>query len=999
MANLPSFDEQGVEDAMLRWLGENQWDAYGLDNPEGAKILDDRYDRDHDEAVYWDLLREKLVELNDHVDRTNVDRVITLLQSDFSNDQLVEGNQVVHERLQKGRSVNLPQSDGTEERTVVDLIDFEEPENNSFIAANQFRVRQHEYVRPDVVLFINGIPIVVAELKSLTQDTTVSDAISDLHDYERDVPRLFMSVLFNLAADHEDCLYGAIQAPKTHYNPWRPDDSESLPVDSDNEFKRTVYSLFQPETLLDVLKHFVFYQRDSGENKKIVPRHMQYYGANAIFGRVARGEYENGLIWHTQGSGKSFTMLYAARNLLYREELIHNPQVLILVDRQNLRDQLRDDLSALQGFEQYEVVTDGGGERLQELIEAGQSQVIITTIHLFQNVDEHSQSNPQTVVLSDEAHRFMEAKLGNKLDAALDQYYHFGFTGTPVNENTKSGRNTFDHFSTQDDERYLHHYSMEGGIRDDVILPVHFELRHDNREREIDRELMDEAAEAEWGDLPTEERDELIRKTINQQTLAELRPRVEEIALDIADHFDESLRPSEWKGMVVTPTRKAAALYGEELQKFLDPEEVKVVISSSGDDEPIIRKYGTSKGEREAIVDDFQDEENPKLLVVCDMLLTGFDAPVLKTIYLDRPLSNHTLLQAIARTNRTTEGKRNGEIIDYAGVFAEGNVDEALSYYKPSVRESAAKDIDELLDDYHETLDAIIEIFDDIELSNDPETLTECIALLRKNPEARREFKQGYKEVENLYDTISPDGRLEEGDLPEKYRWVTQLQMAFRSKTEREENPEEDLREKTLEIVEENITIESFKKDFEVVEIGPDHLKQVESMAPDTAAAEIAHATTHHLQGRTEENPRYRKLSERVEDVVDRWQQGDISDTDAFEKLRDLESEVIAVKEQAEAQDMRPAAHALYAALTGEEDYEQFIESDDEAEAIARSVAEAFDERVDRDYPDWQSSTATREEVQQLLLEIVAIEYEKPQLCKNEDFLDDAKQYLIENAF
>lgn len=996
MAEPATFSEQGVEHAMLRWLDEGEWEVYGLDDPEGANVLDDRYGRAPDESVYWDLLREKLIELNEGVTKRNVDDVVTAIRRDFSSDQLVDGNQAVQELLQKGRSVNLAQPDGSSQPTVVDLIDHEDWTRNSFIAANQFRFRQHESVRPDVVCFVNGIPIVVAELKSLTQDTTIDDAIDDLHDYELDAPQLFMSVLFNIAADHEDCRYGAIRAPRKFYNPWRPGDEEVNVEHIGNEFKKTVYSLLRPITLLDILKHFVFYKRESGENAKLVPRHIQYHGANAIFDRVSQGNFENGLIWHTQGSGKSLTMLFVARGLLYREGVIHNPQVLILVDRQNLRDQFNDDLSAILNFEHYEVVTDGA-ERLQALIEEGMSQVIVTTIQLFQNVDAGVQSNPQTVVLSDEAHRFMEARLGSKLDAALDQYYHFGFTGTPVNENTESGRNTFNHFSpASTDEQYLHLYSMQEGIEDDVILPVHFELRHDNREWVIDHDLMDEAAEAEWGDLTTEERDRLIRESINQQTLAELRPRVEEIAADIVDHYNERLRPSGWKGMVVTPTRKAAALYGEELQKYLDPEEVEVVISSSGDDEPIIRKFGTSVGERGDIVDQFEDDANPKILVVCDMLLTGFDAPVLKTIYLDRPLSNHTLLQAIARTNRTEDGKRNGEIIDYAGVFAAGNVDDALSYYEPSVREAAAKDIDELIDEYRETLDEVLSIFEDIDLSNDPETLTECIALLRKDPEARRTFKNGYKDVESLYDTIAPDGRLEEGELPAKYRWVTQLYLAFRRKTERDTSPEQDLRDKTRQIVEENIDIESFNQEFEVIEIGPDHIEQVESMAPDAAAAEIAHAATHHLQGRAETNPRYRKLSDRVEDVIQRWQQGDLTDSDAFERLRVLEGEIVEVEAEADRQELGPAGHALYAALV--EDYNEYVDGDAEARAIAKSVDEAFRERVDRSYTGWQTSHATRDEVQQLLLETVAVEYEKPQLCKRDDFLDDARFYLIENA-
>lgn len=998
----PSSNEQKVEYALLDWLDDAGWDTYGgPDESDGGVQLDAKYDRDDkSEVVYWELLREQLIALNDPVTIHNVDDVITSLRRDFAGDSLIKANRNVQERLQKGRQVNLSKSDGTSETVIVDLIDFETPENNSLIAANQFRVRQHELVIPDVVLFVNGIPLVVTELKSLTQDSTVADAIDDLHTYEGDAPRLFAPVLFNVAADHERARYGAVEARETHYNPWQPED----PIGSYSELKEMVHSLLAPETLLDIVKHFVFYQRQPGGDVKIIPRHMQYYGTRAILQRVSRGQFENGLIWHTQGSGKSFTMFFTARNLLYRPDIIKTPQVLILVDRQNLRDQMSDDLGKLINFEHYQVVTDGANQ-LQSLIEEGQSQVIVTTIQLFQDVDENIQSNDETVVLSDEAHRFMEAKLGSKLDAALYQYHHFGFTGTPVNENTEAGRNTFQHYAEpQDEEGYLHHYSMEDGINDDVILPVHFELRHGNRDWEINDDVMDQAHEAATGDLDYEERDKLICETINQQTLAELRPRVESIAEEIVDHYRQKLAPSGWKGMVVTPSRKAAALYGEELQKHLDPEEVEVVISSTGKSDPITRTYHTSKSERERIVEEFKDEDgDPKILVVCSMLLTGFDAPILKTIYLDRPLTNHNLLQAIARTNRPAEGKQNGEIVDFAGVFAEGNVEEALSYYPPNVREAAAEDVNELLAKFDEKLEEAVALFDHIDIDDNPETVVECLTYLRKDAEARRRFKDLYREVENLYDTLAPMGELEDRDTgrPQKYSWLTQVHLAYQRSMNRESAPEKRLREKTKEIVENNVDVDAdwLDEEFEVVEFGPKHLQRVRDMEAEQGITEVAGAADDYLDERAEHHPRYRRLSERVREVVDKWESDEVTADWAYEELVALEEEILAVDEEAGERGLSPAGHALFSALMddSEEGFADYIENEDEAQFIAKRVDEELDERVDTTYNDWETSQRTREDIQQLLLEVVAIEAGNPDLCKDDRFLEDARGYLIEN--
>lgn len=294
---------------------------------------------------------------------------------------------------------------------------------------------------------------------------------------------MFIPTLFNVAADQSVLQYGAVGALREFYQGWT---TAPEMHQSDNDVKQAVQALLSPQTLLDILKYFVFYERQPDQDAKIVPRHMQYYAVKRILDRVDRGEHRKGLIWHTQGSGKSFTMLFTAKNLLDRD-ILNAPQ-LFIVDTDKLNSQMRDQLANLS-FERWTEAESIEG--LEDTIAAGRSELVVTTIQKFQDIDPGVQSTDEAVVMSDEAHRFMEADLGSRLEAALPDAYHFGFTGTPVREgDRKKDRNTFDEFSPEGEE-YLHRYSIKDGIDDELILPVYFRLRHE-MDWDVDEAVFDE---------------------------------------------------------------------------------------------------------------------------------------------------------------------------------------------------------------------------------------------------------------------------------------------------------------------------------------------------------------------------------------------------------------------------------------------------------------------------------------------------------------------------
>ncbi|MDR5674649.1 type I restriction endonuclease subunit R [Halalkaliarchaeum sp. AArc-GB] len=986
MVNVPN--EGGVERSLLSWLDAVGWETHGQDGSRGTHVLDRTYDRRSNEIIYWNLLEEQVIALNNEITEDNVERFLNSLRRDLDYENLLEGNQHFHELLTKGKTFTVKNGDDGKETIYVDLIDFDARtflDANRFHAVNQFSVSRGTTIRPDVTLFVNGIPLVTMELKSIAQDNDYYDAITDLHQYEDDVPRLFIPGLFNVAADTMEFRYGAVGAPAEFYEPWT--DAPEQYTNEDNAMKQAVQALCNPATLLDVLKNFVFFEKRPGGDAKIIPRHMQYYAVKRILNRVREGEHDRGLIWHTQGSGKSFTMLYAAENLL-SGNAARNPQVFIIVDTDKLNSQMRDQLSNLSLARWTEAKTI---DHLQALIEEGSSQLVLTTIQKFQDVEPNVQGNDEVVVMSDEAHRFMEADLGSRLDAALPNCTHFGFTGTPVREGERhEDRNTFREFSPEGED-YLHRYSVKQGIDDGLILPVYFTLRHE-MEWEVAEDALDERFEREFRGMSTEEKREFIRDNVTSRTMAELEPRVERAVEEIHEHYSENVAPNGWKGMVVTPSRRSAAMYGERLIERRSEDAVEVLYTATKDDPDLIQQFHTDAEERDQIVKRFkQPDENPSLLVVHNMLLTGFDAPILKTMYLDRNLKNHNLMQAIARTNRPADGKENGEIVDFQGVFE--NIDEALDY-DAETKAYAARDKEELFNELVDQLETVMEIFDGIPKDDSQEAANAAVSRISKHPE-RREFKQGFRRLQNLYESVAPDRRLIEEEIQDEYKWLSRIQVAFQRTTSGKDKPEEDMREKTRKILNENVDVGEIRDDFPTYKLGEEYLEDVEGLDnPGVKASQIAHATQDHLHPRTGQNPRYKRLSERVTEIVERWQSGNVSDPEAVEALKAVEEEVLEVEDEAGDDSAERAQFAIQTHLT--EELDEAVESNEKGTQVAESLVETFEARVDREYPGWETNKATEQEIERLILDVVAVEYNRGDLI-DDPFVDAIRDYLINN--
>ncbi|HSQ40162.1 MAG TPA: HsdR family type I site-specific deoxyribonuclease, partial [Anaerolineales bacterium] len=488
------------------------------------------------------------------------------------------------------------------------------------------------------------------------------DGAKQLHDdYEKFIPELFACNVLNVATEGKDLRYGAIHTPLEHWSPWIVDslkarltaskqnqlsvDEEPRPTPPKPDIKQlaeSIPNLLRPNLLLDILANFTLFATDKKKRRlKIICRYQQYEGANKIVQRVLEGVTKKGLIWHFQGSGKSLLMVFAAQKLRMAGAL-RNPTVIIVVDRLDLDAQIS---ATFHASDIPNLVKAETRAELETLLKQDTRKIIITTIFKFGESDGILNERENIIMLVDEAHRTQEGDLGMKMRAALPNAFFFGLTGTPIN---RRDRNTFYAFGADEDEHgYMSRYGFEESIRDGATLPLHFEPRL--VELHIDKPAIDAAYEELTGELSDLDRDTLSKAAAKMAVLVKVPERIEKICADVAHHFLEKVKPNGFKAMLVTYDQESCLLYKAALDKHLPPEASDIVMSVSGKERED-KRYGLYKRDRdneEKLLDRYRDPNDPlQIIIVTAKLLTGFDAPILQAMYLDKPMRDHTLLQA-----------------------------------------------------------------------------------------------------------------------------------------------------------------------------------------------------------------------------------------------------------------------------------------------------------------------------------------------------------------
>ena len=687
---------------------------YGPDiSPDGDRPERTRYD----EVLLTGRLEGALRRINPTLSNDLCQAALKEVQRIHSPD-LLANNEAFHRMLTEGVKVSY-QKDGSERGDLVSLIDFAHPENNEFVVANQFTViENNQNKRPDIVLFVNGIPLAVLELKNAAdENATIKSAFRQIETYKQAIPALFMA--------------------------WKSADGKAEASHLVSQLETLITGMLNKATLFDLLRHFIVFEKSKKEDpvtgivtitsvKKLAVYH-QYYAVNAAVASTLRavdmgavtlgrespvnyglpdvagqpmGDMKAGVVWHTQGSGKSLSMVFYTGKIVL---VLDNPTILVITDRNDLDDQLFDTFAASKELLRQDPVQAENREQLKELLKVASGGVIFSTIQKFQpeegNVYEQLSSRRNIVVIADEAHRtqygFSAKTIGEKnadgvvigkkvvygfakylRDALLNATY-LGFTGTPIE---KTDINTQAVFGN-----YVDIYDIAQAVEDGGTVRIFYESRLAKVELgEEGKKLITELDEELDQNQLAETQKSKARWTRMEALVGSAR-RIENVAKDIVTHFEARQEVFAGKGMIVCMSRRIAAELYTEMIKLrsewhsdeINKGVIKVVMTSASSDGPLLAKHYTTREQRKLLAERMKDDEDPlKLVIVCDMWLTGFDASSLHTIYIDKPMKGHNLMQAIARVNRVYKDKPGGLVVDYLGIA--GDLKEALSFYSDS---------------------------------------------------------------------------------------------------------------------------------------------------------------------------------------------------------------------------------------------------------------------------------------------------------------------------
>ncbi|MDH0717850.1 type I restriction endonuclease subunit R [Acinetobacter junii] len=697
------MNETQLENLCLDWFAENGWEVvHGIDiAPESSNPLR----KDYKQILIEADLQAAFERLNPHLPASCFDQVLLKLSKPESLD-LVTNNRAFHRMLLEGVPVTYKKQDDWGHDHAF-LVDFNHVHQNRFVAVNQFTILGTKQPRrPDIICFINGIPFAVLELKSPTDENAdIWDAFNQLQTYKEEVSDLFIFNEALVVSDGVTARIGSLTANQERFLPWRTIKNEDDKPALEWELETVVRGFFDRELFLDYIRFFVLFETDGEKTiKKIAGYHQFHAVREAVQATIAaanpNGDKKAGVVWHTQGSGKSISMCCYAGKLL-QQPAMHNPTLLIVTDRNDLDGQLFETFSNAQELlKQTPVQANNRDELRQLLAERESGGIIFTTVQKFallEGESEHPLLNGRhnIVVMSDEAHRSqygLKAKLGNDgtykfgyakhMRDALKNAAFIGFTGTPISSEDKDTRAVFGD--------YVSIYDIQDAVDDGATVPIYYESRLaklDINQTEIE-ELSDQVDEVVEDEEDVGNREKTKSEWSRLEKLVGATPRLKQIAADLVAHFEARTEATAGKGMIVTMSREICVhLYNEIIAlrpDWHDPDpekgKIKIVMTGSASDRPLLQPHIYNKQVKKRLEKRFKDVNDPlQLVIVRDMWLTGFDAPCTHTMYIDKPMKGHNLMQAIARVNRVFKDKQGGLVVDYIGIANE--LKQALKTY------------------------------------------------------------------------------------------------------------------------------------------------------------------------------------------------------------------------------------------------------------------------------------------------------------------------------
>ena len=938
-----------------------------------------------DEVLVVQWLMEALLALNP-ITPEQAEQVIYKLRacitSGGSSDELITANDKFRKLLFEENS--YPFGENGDNINIRFFAKADDAYKNRCIVSNQWeypRKSKEGGKRLDLVYVINGIPMVVGEAKTpVKASVTWADGAADIMHYQKSIPEMFVPNILTFASEGRELQYASIGCPVDKWGPWFADEERKHGTLEDAE--HNYVSLMTPERLLDIYRFYsVFTGTSRGRKIKIVCRYQQYLGGEAIVQRVL-STYTNGsgprkgLIWHFQGSGKSWLMVFAAQKLR-RQEVLKAPTVVIVDDRIDLEDQITGD------FTRAEIPNIDSISSKQELEEKiHQRKILITTIFKFGDLNDGEviDDRDNIILLMDEAHRTQEGDLGKKMRTALPNAFFFGLTGTPINRND---HNTFACFGAEEDKYgYISKYTFQNSVEDKATLelnfktvPVEMHLDNANLQKEFD-ELTDQISE--------EDKNELVRRT-SVEAFFTAEKRINDVCKYIVTHFREYVEPTGMKAQVVVYNRECCVKYKKALDALLGTDDqTTIVMHTSGDKADDYKAYKRSRDEEKKLLDQFRDPLSPlKFVIVTSKLLTGFDAPILQCMYLDKPMKNHTLLQAICRTNRTyNENKKCGLIVDFVGVFED--VAKSLAFDEETVK-TIVKNIDEIKGLIPTFMQQCIEFFPGVDRTiGGWEGLTAAQQCL-KDDQVKTSFGRHFARLNKAWEIVSPDSYLTV--FQNDYTWLAQVYQSVR--------PVSGgnliwtlLGAKTIEIIHRNIETIDIGTPLEDLVVDSDVIDAVleDEKAREKKIVEIEKMLRLRL-GEHKGDPNFKKFAEKLDELRERMAQNLISSIDFLKQLLVLAKDLLEEeKKKAEPQDKRAQARA---ALT---DLFQSIKTEETPIIVEQVVNDIDNEVVNivRQFNDAFQSVTARREIKKKLRSILWVKYQ----IKDNDVFERAYQYI-----
>lgn len=951
-----------------------QLQSLGWSYVEGAKLSPWESD---ERSSFKDVVLEKrltavIKRINPWINDENLRKVVRdLTKTQYLN--LVEANREIWTSINQCVSVMQDLGRGNKGQTVR-IVDFENPENNEFLCTNQFKVSGvNQHIIPDIVLFVNGLPLAVIECKSPYVTNPMEAGIDQLLRYanrrnpsdEEGAERLFHYNLMMVSTHRDKAKVGTITSRMEHFLEWKdpyPLTVEQVGAAEDSQ-DVLIAGLFSRTNFLDIIQNFAVFEPVDGRIVKKIPRYQQFRAVHKTIERIKSGKdrkEKSGVVWHTQGSGKSLTMVFLTVKMR-RDPDLRDYKLVFLTDRTQLDNQLTGTFARTQG----ETIRHADSVKgLKELLAKDSSDIVTAMVQKFQESAGDFRfpvlnDSEKTIVLADEAHRTQYGTLGAAINTALPNAPRIAFTGTPLIKSQK----TVNAFGP-----YIDTYTIEQAVKDGATVQILYEGREPAVQ--VTGDSLDSLFDEYFKDRTDDEKAEIRKRYGTNQAVLEAPQRIRRVCMDIVRHYRERIEPNGFKAMIVTSSRNAAITYKEQLDKLNAPLSA-VIISGDHNDERRFWEHTDGNKQRQQI-EDFkkplgtgEGRSNLSFLIVNDMLLTGFDAPIAQVMYLDRRLSDHSLLQAIARVNRTGKNKFRGYIVDYYGLS--DYLAEALEMFSTDDIRGALVELKEEIPRLKNAHTRVLRHFEGMNL-DDPDA---CILHLEDRVR-RQTFQTDFRIFSRQMDIVLPDPAAT--PFLRDLKRLGEISVRARNLYRDEQLDITGAGEKVRELIEEHVYSTGVDPKIPPVDLlAGDYKEQLNQYkSPRAKASEIENAIRHHVKINIDEDPEYyKKLSERLEDIIRRHEEKWDELVQLLLDFRDgIESNR---KKEADDLGLSPTEFSFYnilvAELGGAENIKK--ETAEQAKEVVQSLVQMLDEatRIVDFFDKWNEQRRVKREIKRVVIE------------------------------